>query len=69
MKINQLDKTNLELLVDQIGLDEVLSALADISGEKGEHLRVNWQDRGAAKLWDQFANRLESLAAYVRREQ
>lgn len=42
----------LEALVDGASLQGVLMALSDICGEKAEHVRTNWQDRGLARQWD-----------------
>jgi hypothetical protein len=42
----------LEGLVDASSLQGVLMALSEICGEKAEHIRTNWQDRGLARQWD-----------------
>ena len=55
----------LEAMVDRDGLDGVLDALAGICGEKAEHLRTNWQDKGAARTWDRWGARIAKLAARV----
>ncbi len=43
---------SLEKLVDGASLQGVLMALSEICGEKAEHVRTNWQDRGLARRWD-----------------
>jgi hypothetical protein len=58
-----LDK--LELLVDQYGLAGVLSGLSYICGEKSEHISAHWQDHGLAKLWIEYAARLDKVAASI----
>jgi len=42
----------LEKIVDSASLQGVLMALSEICGEKAEHVRSNWQDRGLARRWD-----------------
>ena len=42
----------LEALVDRFSIGLILESLAVVASEKGEHLRTNWQDEGAAKCWD-----------------
>jgi hypothetical protein len=42
----------LEALIDATSLLDVLTGLELICVEKAEHVRVNWQDRALAKLWD-----------------
>lgn len=52
----------LESMVDKVGMANVLYALGCIAREKAEHLRVNWQDRETARVWDNDANRLDKAA-------
>lgn len=42
----------LEALVDHYTLSRVVAALACICEGKAEHLRVNWQDRYMATIWE-----------------
>lgn len=46
------DVLHVELLIDRIGLYEVLSLIEAVCASKAEHIRANWQDDGLAKLWD-----------------
>jgi hypothetical protein len=55
-------KDTLEMLVDKYGLNVVLEMLADVLGEKAEHVAVNWQDTVTAKLWDRTARQVQRLA-------
>lgn len=55
----------LEAMVDKVGLSNVLYALAHIAWAKGDHLRANWQDRAAAKVWEGDASKIEKLAARI----
>ena len=55
----------LEKLIDTHGLGTVVEAIALICGEKGEHLRTNWQDAAAAKEWDKNSQRLFKVAAQL----
>lgn len=52
----------LEVLVDRDGLRAVVDALAEVCRHKAEHLRDNCQDVASARIWDDFACKLESLA-------
>mgnify|MGYP003628003764 CR=1 FL=1 len=42
----------LEDLVDVTSFQEVLEMLANVAGEKAEHLRVNWQSENDARIYD-----------------
>lgn len=53
----------LERVIDEQGLGQTIDAISAICREKAEHLRVNWQDKEQAKLWDRNAKRLESAWA------
>jgi hypothetical protein len=57
-----MDQSTLEGMVDTYGLNLVLEMLSEICGEKGEHLRANWQDEIAARRWDKAARRLDKQA-------
>lgn len=61
MKFNEVI-TELEDMLDQYGLREIVNALSQISYEKAEHLRTNWQDESTAKEWDKTAVYLERVA-------
>ena len=49
----------LEAMVDRVGLDNVLYALASICAAKAEHVAVNWQDTTLAKCWERNASVVE----------
>jgi hypothetical protein len=51
----------LEKLVDASSLLSVLTALELMCLEKAEHIRVNWQDKTAAKAWDKDAKLIYSV--------
>lgn len=55
------EQTDLELLVDRVGLSSVVDALAQLCGEKAEHLRVNWQDKESAKVWNADGSKLSTI--------
>jgi hypothetical protein len=42
-------------------LRELIQALAHICREKADHLRTNWQDQQAAKMWDHDASLIDRL--------
>jgi hypothetical protein len=52
MSLTEDNTDLLERIVDLHGLPKTLDMLADICAEKAEHLRTNWQDKGAAKDWE-----------------
>jgi hypothetical protein len=53
----------IEGLIDQHGLNAVLSAIVLVCGEKAEHIATNWQENTVAAKWDEAANRLGSTMA------
>jgi hypothetical protein len=59
------DKDSLEKLVDRRSVGEILEMLSEMSYEKAEHLRSNWQDEVSAKTWEKTANKLEKLKVVV----
>jgi hypothetical protein len=63
--LDQPAKDDLEQLIDRNGLDAVLDALRDICAEKAEHVLTNWQDKQAAKDWDQAAGVLDRASAKI----
>lgn len=61
---------DLESAIDSYGFDVVLCALVHACVMKADHLTTNWQDKGAAAVWNHRANRLNTLngqlAAFAR---
>jgi hypothetical protein len=55
-------KFQLEMLIDQYTLTDVLNALVSICGEKADHIRSSYQDKGLAKIWENMG-RLIGLSA------
>lgn len=54
-------KIMLESLVDEDSLSDVLNVLVNICEGKAEHLRSNWQDEAAAKLWHKDAVIIDNI--------
>ena len=52
----------LEEQIDKHSVSEVLNALSNVCFEKSEHLKVTWQDKNAAKCWEERAITLMNLA-------
>lgn len=50
----------LESIVDHIGLAKTLDLLASLCRDKAEHLRSNWQDDTAARVWEKAARHVEA---------
>ncbi len=59
-------ETELEALIDRHGLTHVVNTLSVICAEKAEHLRSNWQDKAAAKVWSADSNILDDAARRIR---
>jgi len=56
----------LEAMVDKVGLDNVLYALAHIARMKADHIEVNWQDKPLARCWGDNANKIERIIRTLR---
>jgi hypothetical protein len=52
----------LESMVDEVGMRNVLWALAHIADGKADHVENNWQDRQLARVWLKAARKLFRLA-------
>jgi hypothetical protein len=59
-------RLELEILVDRLGLYELLSELAEVAYEKASHLQTSWQDHEAARRWRIAAGRIERAARDIR---
>lgn len=53
---------HLEDIMDATSVGELLNAIAEICGEKGEHIARGWPSASLAKLWDKRARILERIA-------
>ena len=62
--MNRLNE-RLEELIDLFNLQDVVEGLAQVSRDKADHLRTNWNDRTTAQGWDRAANRLEKVATTI----
>ncbi len=58
MKTDMDIETTLEAIIDEHSLARVLVALEDICHGKADHLRSNWQDASAARVWERAAGSL-----------
>lgn len=56
----------LEAIVDSMGLEQTVRALAEICGEKATHIAVNWQDTGTAKPWAKAGALIDVLAVKIK---
>ena len=64
MQYNNLHEA-LEHLIDNHGLDVVLTELVSICEEKAEHVRANWQDNPLAVTWEKRANKLDKVRSWI----
>lgn len=55
-------KEDLERLVDRYGMQQILDALADIAGEKSEHIAHMWQDAHTALQWSKLASAITRVS-------
>lgn len=58
-------KNQLEQLVDTNSMQYVLNQLAEISYEKAEHTRSNWQDEKLAKMWDNTGKNISKVLSNI----
>ena len=56
----------LEDLIDQNGLDTVMSGLEDVCRAKADHVAANWQDEELARRWEAWADIIGVATAKVR---
>jgi hypothetical protein len=60
--MNNQHSTQLERLIDTIGLPAVLRLLGEICYEKSEHVATNWQDKALADCWSSAGDAVHKLA-------
>jgi hypothetical protein len=58
-------KYQLEQMIDKLTTPQVFQLISEICYEKADHLRENWQDEKAAKLWDKNGNMIHSLSVKI----
>lgn len=63
MPYTRAGRDELESLLDTLGVEGVMSVLAEICHEKELHSLKHWQDRGMASRWRKLGIRLEGLAS------
>ncbi len=51
-----------ERLIDQHGVQQVLSVMSIVAAEKAEHVMASYGDRHLARKWVRAANRLASCS-------
>lgn len=59
-------QSEVEIFIDRHGLDVVLSTIREICYAKANHIAVEWQDVGLAKLWLAKGIRVNQAAQGVR---
>ena len=65
MKNHETLAEELESLIDAVNLNHVLEALIEVCYGKAEHLRSNWQDAAAAKLWEKAGAVLDKARSKI----
>lgn len=51
----------LEVLMDSLEVDGLMSALATLCNLKAEHTAENWQDRRLSRRWEKLARKFDVL--------
>ena len=64
---NRLEQ--LEDLIDATSFVEVVELLANVAGEKAEHLRVNWQAEDDARIYDDIEGTLISTMIKLQKKE
>ncbi|TPJ33693.1 hypothetical protein [Mesorhizobium sp. B2-8-3] len=59
------ETTQLEQLLDAIGMERLLTALSNICAEKQAHVEANWQDKALATAWGRMADRLDAFLTRI----
>lgn len=57
-EITQQHSEQVESLIDSIGVAGFLHVVEEILNGKADHLRTNWQDANAARVFEQVAQRV-----------
>ncbi len=65
-ELSQVERDQLEALVDAASLSDVVEALGRIAAEKAEHIRTTWQDTYTARPWQKASDRLDRIVPHVR---
>lgn len=55
----------LEALIDKHGLLDVVTGLELVCMDKANHIRLNWQDNGLARVWRAAEKKFQTLAYWV----
>jgi len=63
MPYSRSERDELEVLLDKLGVEGVMSALAEICYEKELHSLEHWRDRVLASRWRKLGVKLESMAS------
>lgn len=58
-----ISESDIERLIDTMGIDSVLADIGGICAEKAEHIRHNWQDGTLARRWDTISTRLFAISS------
>lgn len=58
LEIQVSDCEAIEAMIDQFGIKQVLEAIDQITCDKANHIRENWQDESLARSWDNVGRRL-----------
>lgn len=56
------EASDIEQLIDRVGLSVVLKSIAEICDGKAVHLLHNWQDKAASKTWAKRSQLINKLS-------
>lgn len=63
MPMTEDELSDLEDLVDRVGMPEIIGSLAEIAWAKEEHVASAWQDKQLARDWSRVAKALDKFQA------
>lgn len=61
-----LHAEHIEQLIDAYGVARLLETIADICGQKAEHIESNWQDALLSKQWEKAGFKINNTAMHVK---
>jgi inorganic triphosphatase YgiF len=62
MAYSNREREELEHLLDKMTVKGLFEALAQIAGEKEDHVLEAWQDRNLARRWARLSSKFDQLA-------
>lgn len=67
--LTMAERDALEALLDRTSVSAVLAALADLCGEKAQHIAENWQDRPLYESWREVEDLIHEVVFEVAKQE